>query len=56
MPVGTYTLSLVGSSDDNATAGELDINANVTIQGQGGGRTIIEGNNTDRVIEVLAAT
>ncbi len=53
MPAGTFTLMLVGSSADNGTAGELDIDANVTIQGKGAGQTIIDGNNTDRVIEVL---
>ena len=41
VPAGTFTLTIVGSSADNGTAGELDIDANVTIQGKGAGGTII---------------
>ncbi len=56
VPAGTFTLTLVGTGADDGTAGELDINANVAIQGRGAGQTIIDGNNTDRVIEVLGGT
>ena len=52
VPAGNYTLTLALSGVDNGSAGELLIKANVTIQGRGAGQTIIDGNNTDRVIEV----
>ena len=44
VPAGTYTLT-PRQQLNNGTAGELDINANVTIQGRGAGQTIIDGNN-----------
>ncbi len=53
LPAGTFTLTLAGAGEDKDATGDLDINANVTIKGQGASNTIIDGNNLDRVIQVL---
>ena len=53
LPAGTFTLTIAGAGEDKDASGDLDINANVTIKGQGAGNTIIDGNNLDRVIQVL---
>ncbi len=46
IPAGTYTLSITGS-DNAALQGDLDINANVTINGAGSATTIITTNYTN---------
>ena len=51
----TYTLEQVGP-DDDATAGDLDIVAasgRTTVAGKGAGRTTIDGNDIDRILDVL---
>ena len=50
---GTYNLTIAGANDDASATGDLDITGNLTIKGSGSRRTIIDGNNLDRVIEVL---
>ena len=55
LPAGTYTLTRVGY-DDGAIAGDLDITADLAIQGAGSGVTIVDGNGSvthDRVFQVL---
>jgi len=46
VPAGTYTLTIGENDDPNAdpTAGDLDINANMTIVGAGASSTIIQAN------------
>ena len=56
LPAGTFTLTLAGGGEGNDATGDLDIKANVSIQGRGAGSTIIDGDNLDRVIEVLGGT
>jgi CSLREA domain-containing protein len=56
LPAGTYTITRVGY-DDNAIAGDLDISADIVIQGAGAGVTIVDGNGSvthDRVFQVLS--
>ncbi len=53
LPRGPFTLTIVGANEDASATGDLDISSNVTIMGAGAGKTIIDGNNLDRVIEVL---
>ena len=53
LPAGMFTLTIAGADEDNDATGDLDINGNLTIKGKGAGSTIIDGNNLDRVIEVL---
>jgi len=55
LPPGIYQLSRVGN-DDNALVGDLDILADLTIQGAGPDQTIVDGNGSvtgDRVFQVL---
>lgn len=52
VPPGTYLLSLTGAGEDAAQTGDLDLLANVTINGAGQGQTIIDGNGADRVFNV----
>ena len=52
----TYLLTRVGTNEDAAFDGDLDINDSVTITGAGAASTIIDGNGTltkERVIEIL---
>ena len=44
IPAGTYTLTQVGSGENAALDGDLDITKNVLIEGAGAGTTIIDGN------------
>lgn len=53
IPSGHYVLTLVGAGQGNAT-GDLNIDSNITIQGNGIGNTILDGNGTDRVISAYA--
>jgi CSLREA domain-containing protein len=48
-----YKLTLTGAGEDNAATGDLDIKANVTINGGGASATIIDGNAADRVFQVF---
>ncbi len=50
---GTYTLTIAGANEDASATGDLDIMGNLTIKGAGAGKTVIDGNNLDRVIQVL---
>jgi uncharacterized repeat protein (TIGR01451 family) len=51
LPSYTYTLSGAAGNDDN-TSGDLDILANVTINGVGAGNTIIDGGSIDQVFDI----
>jgi CSLREA domain-containing protein len=51
VPAGTYLLTLVGAGEDAAATGDLDLTADVDIQGAGAASTIVDGNLTDRVFD-----
>jgi hypothetical protein len=53
VPSGTYKLTIAGANEDASASGDLDITTNLTIKGAGSSSTIIDGNNLDRVIQVL---
>ena len=53
LPSGTYRLSRLGKFEDAAATGDLDITDDITIIGAGATRTIIDGNNTDRVFDIF---
>lgn len=54
---GTYTLTVTGKGEDNAATGDLDLNGGaLTIKGTGRGRTIIDGNQHDRIFHLGPAT
>jgi hypothetical protein len=52
IPEGTYTLTIPPSGDDGDDRGDLNITTSVAITGAGAGRTIIDGNATDRVFDI----
>ena len=54
--MGTFTLTILPAGTDDASTGDLDIDGNVTIKGAGAGLTIIDGNNLDRVFDILGGT
>ncbi|MDA1230707.1 MAG: cadherin domain-containing protein, partial [Planctomycetota bacterium] len=56
LSAGTYMLSRVGTGEDFASTGDLDILKNVTIVGTGAGTTTINANGIDRVFETRSGT
>jgi CSLREA domain-containing protein len=54
LPAGTYTLTIPGKGEDAAATGDLDITASMTISGSGAATTIIDANNIDRVLDIMA--
>jgi CSLREA domain-containing protein len=55
IPPGTYILSIAGTQEDAAATGDLDITANMTIQGVDPSTTIIDANQIDRVFDAFAS-
>src|SRR5262249_48615571 len=53
LPSGFFQLTIAGDNEDASASGDLDISSNVTIKGAGAGKTVIDGNNLDRVTQVL---
>lgn len=53
VPAGFYQLTRVGAGEDGNATGDLDVASDVTIRGTG---AVIDGNDTDRVLHVLAGT
>jgi hypothetical protein len=55
LPVGTFTLTLAGASEDASQSGDLDITAPLRIVGEGSSRTLISAASLgDRVLDMLA--
>ena len=54
LPQGDYELTIPGASEDGATSGDLDLSGDLTLQGEGAARTVIDGGSIDRVLDVLA--
>jgi CSLREA domain-containing protein len=52
LPPGTYLLTLAGAGEDAAQTGDLDLTANVTMNGGGQSSTIIDGDGADRIFDV----
>ena len=53
LPAGTYILSLLGTGENAAATGDLDITKDLTLLGAGKTSTIIDGNGIDRVFDVI---
>ncbi|MBT8140306.1 MAG: DUF4347 domain-containing protein, partial [Gammaproteobacteria bacterium] len=53
---GTYTLTRAGTLEDLGSTGDLDITGDLTITGTGFNSTFIDGNNLDRVFDLLSGT
>ena len=49
---GTYTLTRTGTGEDASFTGDLDVTSNLVILGAGAGRTFIDANEIDRVLDV----
>ncbi|HEX3130319.1 MAG TPA: CSLREA domain-containing protein [Thermoanaerobaculia bacterium] len=59
LPAGVYILtraSTGGGGEDQNVSGDLDINRPVIVVGAGAGSTVIDGNATDRVLDIRAET
>ncbi len=54
VPAGTYVLSIAGANEDRNKTGDLDITDSVDLVGEGS--PIIDGNHTDRVLDIMAGT
>ncbi|MCB9461181.1 MAG: hypothetical protein H6670_16110 [Anaerolineaceae bacterium] len=50
LPEGTYTLTIPGADEDESYTGDLDIQDQLTLYGDGMSKTIIDGGNLDRVL------
>ncbi|HCU23474.1 MAG TPA: hypothetical protein DF383_00535, partial [Deltaproteobacteria bacterium] len=56
LPAGNYTLSGDGTQEDLCADGDLDINANLTLNGAGSGVTTVSGpGNSERIFHIGAA-
>ena len=51
VPAGAYGLTLAGTGEDAAASGDLDVTADVEIQGAGAATTAIDANHIDRVFD-----
>lgn len=56
LPAGVYTLSLAGRSEDDNATGDLDILSTLVISGAGSAETVIDANQTDRILHILTGT
>ncbi len=53
LPAGVYTLAVAGMEEAAAATGDLDLQADVEVEGAGVAQTIIDGADLDRVFHVL---
>ena len=53
VPAGTLALTIPGANEDARTTGDLDLKGKITIKGANTTGTVIDGNNLDRVFQVL---
>jgi hypothetical protein len=49
---GTYTLTIAGNSEDLGATGDLDIQDNLVLLGDGASTTIVDGGGLDRIFQV----
>ena len=60
VPAGTYVLMLLGSGEDFAATGDLDIRGDLTLTGAGAATTTIDGNGAsadpDRVFQIISGS
>jgi hypothetical protein len=56
LKAGVYRISIAGANEDNNATGDFDITDTLTICGVGRSLTIIDGNQLDRVFEVIGSS
>ena len=56
LPPGNYVLTRTGAGENNAETGDLDVRDPLILVGTDAGTTILDGNATDRVLDVSAET
>jgi CSLREA domain-containing protein len=56
VPAGVYLLTHTGAEEDAASTGDLDVTADVSIAGEGATATVLDGNGTDRVLDIDPGT
>jgi CSLREA domain-containing protein len=56
VPGGTYPLTPLGAGEDLAASGDLDVRDDLGIYGDGPRRTVIDGQQSDRIFDVRGAT
>jgi CSLREA domain-containing protein len=54
LPAATYVLTRTGLGEDGGLAGDLDITGTLHISGVTSATTIIDGNQTDRILEIFS--
>ncbi len=52
LPPGIYTLTRTGADEDNGSTGDLDVIGPLILVGRDAGSTILDGNGTDRVLDI----
>jgi uncharacterized repeat protein (TIGR01451 family)/CSLREA domain-containing protein len=53
-PSGFYQLEIAGTGEDASATGDLDITEDVIIAGEGPGNTVVDGNQIDRVFDMIS--
>jgi CSLREA domain-containing protein len=53
LPAGVFKVTIPGTGDDGNLTGDFDITDDVTIRGAGAGLTVIDGQQLDRVFDVI---
>ncbi|MES1239990.1 MAG: CSLREA domain-containing protein [Acidobacteriota bacterium] len=56
VPAGVYTLTRASTGENQNVGGDLDVNRPLILVGAGAGSTILDGNGTDRVLDIRAQT
>jgi CSLREA domain-containing protein len=52
LPAGTYALSRAGAGEDANATGDLDVLADVILEGAGDGETVLDGMAQDRLVQI----
>ena len=55
LPAGVFKIALAGAGEDGNVTGDFDITGAVTIQGAGAARPFIDGQQLDRVFDVIGS-
>src|SRR5262245_48577485 len=53
LPAGVFKVAIDGPGEDGNTTGDFDLTGGVTIRGVGAGLTVIDGQQKDRVFDVI---